>query len=205
MALDLRPRHAAGAVVVGLLVFAVWLALNRDMPISTSGFVPFRLDEIDLSEVIPDPAVDYMELRESSDGRGGERVRAWGTPCSTALRPTACEQELSEVIAAASPSIHRACGICRSFELYATVGDDVVVVRDLDAFLGTVDTPTEAALAAGVGSWVREVDGGFEVVESHYTAECDPIIEVTTLWRILPDGTITELDQHTTSEHGVCI
>ncbi len=205
MRFSLRLRHVLGAVVVGLLIFAVWLAMNRDLPISTSGFTPFRLDQIDLAEVVPDRPVDYLELRESFDGEGGERVAMWGTPCASAASPAACQQELGEVVVAASPSIHLSCGICRSYELYATAGDEVMVVRDLAAFLGSIDNATEAALAAGVGAWVKEVDGGYHVIASHYTAECDPIIEVTTLWSVAVDGTRAELDRHTTIERGACI
>ena len=50
----------------------------------------------------------------------------------------------------------------------------------------------------GIGRWVKEVDGGYEVIESRFAAECEPIIEVTTLSLVSRDGTISELDAHTT-------
>ena len=205
MPLPVRPRHVAGLLIVGLVGLVVVLAMTRSTPISTSGFTPFSLEEIDLGEIAPADPVDYLELRESFDGAGGETRASWGTPCGTATLSAACRQELAELTASAGPAIHQPCGICSSFRLFATRGDEVLVVSDLAGFLGSVDTATEAALAAGVAAWMMEVDDGWHVIESHLTAECDPIIEVTTLNLVTREGAITELDRHTTTERGACI
>ncbi len=205
MPLSVRPRHVAGLLVAGLVGLVVVLAVTRSTPISTSGFTPFSLEEIDLAELRPAEPVDYLELRESFDGAGGEIRASWGTACETATLPAACRQELAELTGSAGPAIHQPCGICSSFRLFATRGDEVLVIGDLDSFLGTVDTATEAALAAGVAAWVMEVDGGWHAIESHLIAECDPIVELTTLNLVTPDGAVTELDRHQTTERGACI
>ena len=205
MPLPVRPRHVAGLLIVVLVGLAIVLAVTRSTPISTSGFTPFSLEGIELGALTPAEPVDYMELRESFDGASGQTRASWGTACETATLPAACRQELAELTASAGPAIHQPCGICSSFRLFATRGDEVLVVSDLGSFLGSIDTATEAALAAGVAAWVMEVDGGWHAIESHLTAECDPIIEVTTLNLVTPEGAITELDRHTTTERGACI
>ena len=200
-----RLRHYAGALVVVAIGVAVFLAVGREAPISTSGFTPFSIGSIDLSSIEPQEPTDYLALVETFDGSSFNVRAEHGKKCATATNDTACRTELSEILSSSGIVTFSQCGTCPRLTLIGTRGDQVFAVGDLSTFLGRIDTPTEAALAASVGSWVKPVDGGYEVIESHFTAECDPIIEVTTLSHVGADGTVIPLDTHTTRENGVCI
>ena len=200
-----RLRHYAGALVVVAIGIAVVLAVGREAPISTSGFTPFSIGSIDLSTIEPQEPTDYLALVESFDAGAFDLRAEHGQECATATNDAACRAELSEILASSGVVTFRQCRMCPQLTLIGTRGDQVFAVGDVSAFLGRIDSPTEAALAASVGSWIKPVTGGYEVIESHFAAECDPIVEVTTLSFVDVSGTVVPLDTHTTREHGVCI
>lgn len=134
-------------------------------------------------ELSPAVQPDFVQLRRIISNYGGDSptesvVSSSGTPCATASDAAACESALSSLT---SPSgFGSSCGeICVAYYLATTRGDEVAALTSLEqlkAFLGTIDTPQEAALlvfAQGYnvncteldrGAVRANVDGGFNVI-----------------------------------------
>ncbi|MFW6067322.1 MAG: ferritin-like domain-containing protein [Myxococcota bacterium] len=136
------------------------------------------------------------------------RVDASGTPCASAEDAEACAAALAE-----------------SEETYAshlvtTDGDEVsrmIDAEEVRGFLGPVDTAQEAVLlvwhagyTVGCGDTerygVREVEGGYEVLATRLTSECDPIETRRFLLFVASDGTIEVLGSEILERDvGACI
>jgi hypothetical protein len=130
------------------------------------------------------PAVppDFVQLR-SLDSSGGPNQRpsalsSSGTACATASQPAACQSALDALTT--QTGFRRSCvDFCTSFFLATTRGDEVTTIDTLEglrSFLGTIDTPQEAALLAFAygynlrcdnlarGAVRADANGGFHVL-----------------------------------------
>ncbi|SEU13663.1 hypothetical protein SAMN05443639_10862 [Stigmatella erecta] len=170
-------------------------------------------DGLAVSGLSPAAPVDAVQLRTRvSTGNEVVNTRATateGTPCATASYPSACQSTL-EGLAPAS-SFHRICyDICSEYYLATTRGDDVTAhatLESLRGFLGTVDTPQEAALIAfaegynlSCGNLKRggvrtNADGSFSVIGTQGFA-CGEGTKVTRfILEVSPSGELKEVSR----------
>jgi len=203
--LRLRLRHYAGLLTILAIALGVFAAVTRHSAISTTGLSPFSLADADLSTISPKIPVDYLAVVRSFDGVAYEVVAEHGTKCATATNESSCLVEIREILTSSDAVTTRRCGSCVGLTLVASRGNEVFDVADLPEFLGTIESSTEAAMVVSVASWVRQLENGYEVIKSHYTDECNPIVEVSTLSHVVADGAITTLDSHTTRRPGICL
>lgn len=163
---------------------------------ATEGLNPTRevdyLAAFDASFFVPEPS-----LRHET----GER-------CGGATDAAACEAAVEESSTADGNHV------------ILTAGDEVSALygaEELLGFLGSIDTPNEALLRAwhagySVGcddlsrSAVREVEGGYEVIATQLTRDCDPVETTRFLLFVAADGAITVLESEVIeSQDGVCV
>lgn len=195
--------------------------------ISTKGFDTACL-EGDLSSLLmsglsPDEPADYVALLS----RGGfDTGGAWamasssGTACATATDATTCQAAIDAATADAGFLLGQCVQVCPQYILVVNRGDDVEVVSDVDgvrAQIGTVDTAAEAVWIASMAGYsvacgdiedgaVREVDGGWEVIATKMTSDCDPIEITQYRLSITSAGSLSELESDVvSSEKGACV
>lgn len=101
-------------------------------------------------QVTPAIAVDYLALRTIDWDGWPEVVDAVGTRCGEAVDPAACSAEFGALSIESEFDIAVFSDICcEQRQLAYSRGDEVGVVAsaaDLDAFLGPIDAPGDAAL-----------------------------------------------------------
>lgn len=154
------------------------LALLHGCAVDTSNFTAAEcVDTVNLLALTGlTPASDVEGIAAVRAGSGV--VAQWGSPCASAMDPSACQ---AAVRMATSPAgLFQACsGYCqRGPSLAVTRGGVVETIADRAALvraLGTIDTAQEALWVASASSLfvscgsratgsVRAVEGGFEVV-----------------------------------------
>lgn len=154
------------------------------------------------------------DLPESYDFGGVAKMDPWegtsswldtaGERCAAASDTAACE---ASVVAALDSGGRK---------VILTRGDEVFTYTDGAAFLGPVNTPAEAALVVWLEGYdlgcddvnraaVREVEGGFEVVATRMTRDCDPIIVKRFVFFVSVDGEVTELNSEVIERSSACV
>lgn len=147
-----------------------------------------QLEDLDAAgEVMPAEEATYWELRRSLGGTYAVLLGA-GEPCAGAADPVACDRELATTTT--NEGFHLSClpAACRHY-IAVNRGDEIELVttpEQVASFLGTIDSPTEAALLAFASgySWlvddptangVRAVDGGYELLATELVSDCAPV------------------------------
>jgi hypothetical protein len=128
---------------------------------------------------------------------GSDVILSDGSKCTGASDPEACERRLDELSLAFPQTgfgygvVTGACyGIFCMYYIAANQGDDSEAIgssEELIAFLGTIDTPAEAALVALAHGYnwyqwdmsmsgIRAVEGGFELLAAFLVSGCDTVV-----------------------------
>lgn len=105
--------------------------------------------------VRPPGGADALELRRFFRGGKGNAVLSAGDPCATAGYESKCEADFAALTAASGFRVECRPGACEHYLAY-TRGDEVKALTSRDdvvAFLGDIDTPTEAQLVAWVDGY----------------------------------------------------
>lgn len=138
---------------------------------------------LSVRELSPAVPPDFVQLRRIfltpvAGGMSDMEVSSSGTACATASDAAACESALSG-LTSQSGFASTCSDICIAYYLATTRGDEVAAFTSLQAlegFLGTIDTPQEAALLAFArgynlscteldrGAVRANVEGGFNVI-----------------------------------------
>jgi hypothetical protein len=121
---------------------------------SDAGFVTASCEDTEgdwLRGLKPEPAVDYLELRQESSGSADPPAATAGEACKTAQDKPACLQVLSSAAASATGgfTLGPCADTCWQFYLVVTQGDDVATLTTRErfvSFLGAIDTPQEATM-----------------------------------------------------------
>jgi hypothetical protein len=185
-----------------------WMSLCSE----TDG-VPSLLTGLRLAREIDHAAVYFtgtIELDIGNSMRSVHRMFSTGTPCESATDAAACQAAIESLLVPTT-----SCGVaweCDPF-LLVTEGDEVSRVEEnaaLNALLGTVDTPTEAALVALLrgdqkitcptsttrplrGTETRAVSDGYEVRTEW--EDCGNGLFSRTVF-VTADGAVEEIDSH---------
>lgn len=211
-------RIRAAVLRTGLLLLA---ACGTSGPGELVDFAEFEalppLEQLDASAVEPAVATDLWELRRSDFGESQEVLLTGGEAGRDGVD--------SEVLAAFDAllpgfgfGILCLPGDCYYF--FASVRGGTVeawtTAEDVRAFLGTIESPEEAALVAVAEGYVwqdelesgaiRGRDGGWDLVVLRMVSSCDPIRTDQFLLRISSDGELTVRDSRVwASADGACI
>ncbi|AUX38731.1 ferritin [Sorangium cellulosum] len=195
--------------------------------IDTSGFepIPCTSDHATqyLAGVAPSEPADYLELREFEAFTEAPEVHtreSIGEKCSAATDRAACEM----AVAAATPRQGFSLGECGPFcdhhILIVNKGDEVTVIDTPDgvrAWLGPVDTPADAVLAASIAGYnigcgsrdtagVKAAGDGYEVLATQTTSDCTPYERTLYVLSVGADGAVRELESEVIeSEDGGCV
>jgi hypothetical protein len=196
-------------------------SLRGDAP---AGIVCSDGDEVDmLADLRPAEPVDYVATRffGSKPGYMEEHFSSQrGKPCATASEGSACKKALAAV---GEPRIGLAPGCmpesCAGYLVYQR-GDEVGsvgTVEALRAWLGKIDTATEAVLlawaenhrlggcAALVKERMRSVDDGYLLVTEKLTKSCNPIETTRFVLNVGRDGAIRTEESEVISRKDGCI
>lgn len=162
-------------------------------------------------ELSPAVPPDFVQLRRITTYGGGGVVEgavvsSSGTACATASDAAACESALSG-LSSQSGFASTCLEFCTAYYLATTRGDEVAAITTLEglkSFLGTIDTPQEAALLAFAqgynlscseldrGAVRANVDGGFNVIATKGYA-CGRNTAVTRyVLEVSPSGEVKE-------------
>ncbi|MEQ9320043.1 MAG: ferritin-like domain-containing protein, partial [Polyangiaceae bacterium] len=155
-----------------------------------------------LAGLAPAEGIDFVGLRSSYDYDPEQQVSThatWGDACASATDPDACLSTLSALPMIESLTT-RSGQITEYYDLGVTAGDDVFAVSDdarLLEVLGTVDSPTDAALVAFAAGHnlpcsennVRQVGDGYELLGTVGTT-CGGDISHYEI-HVTPDGQVT--------------
>jgi hypothetical protein len=175
--------------------------------VDLEAFTP--LPELEALEVADDvmlaDAATYWELRRTSPGSDVYAVvLSAGEKCAEAANADVCRQEFDDLSSGTGFGPSCLPGQCYQY-IAVNRGDTHQVVAseaELVAFLGNIDTPTEAALVAyahGYG-WdpsepsaggVRAVEEGYEPLVTELTQDCDPIVTDRVQLIVSTDGQVT--------------
>ena len=124
----------------------------------------------------------------------GTAATVTGIPCGKAKRRATCKAKYARAIATATPYGRSSCGRCPvasgTLALVYTHRDDVRVVMDQKAFLGSIDTAADAALWRD-GTVVAGLDGGsWLVMRNEVDGTCDPFERAEVYERVRSDGRV---------------
>ncbi|WP_437730731.1 ferritin-like domain-containing protein [Sorangium sp. So ce1335] len=175
-----------------------------------------------LSGIAPRDPADYVELRELTGPAGtATRTReSVGVRCAGAADRPACEQKIAAATSGGGFSLGNCVDFCPSHVLIVNTRDEVLVLDTRDevrAWLGPVDTPADAVLAASLDGYtvpcdrpdeggVRPSGGAYEVLATRYTQICDPVERTLYVLAVGAGGDVQELESEViASEPGVCI
>jgi len=169
-----------------------------------------------VSGLSPAAPPDFVELRHISYTLGGgdyfaqQRRSSSGTACATASDRAACESALSNL--SSRTGFRSSCEeLCSAYYIATTRGDEVTAHTTLEAlkgFLGSIDTPQEAALLAFASNYdlscsdleqgaVRaNGQGGFNVIGT-LGHTCGPDVNLTQfVLEVSASGEVKELSSH---------
>ncbi|WP_433932354.1 ferritin-like domain-containing protein [Sorangium cellulosum] len=190
--------------------------------IDTSGFEPIACTSEYttryLTGVEPSEPADYIELRqfeafvETPEVRTLESV---GEKCSGATNRAACEMAVAEATPRQGFPLGECGPFCNHHILIVNKGDDVTVIDTLDgvrAWLGPVDTPADAVIAAVTAGYnvgcdspdtggVKVVGGGYEVLATQTTSDCTPYERTLYVLSVGADGAVQELESEVIESH----
>lgn len=170
----------------------------------------------------PRVAADYLELRARLRGssHAPRTIETSGTRCARATDPAACEAKIAASGSTDGFSLGQCVQLCPENALIVNAGNDVKPLgskEEVKAWLGRVDSPTEAVLIAalegydvpcgeGVPGGVRRVDRGYEVLATRLTSLCAPVETTLYVLHVSEDGSVGELASEVIrSTAGACI
>jgi hypothetical protein len=162
--------------------------------IDIAAFTPLAaIDELDIAAdvMLPD-APDYWELRMTTPEGAGmfEVVLAAGEKCAGAADVAACQMAFDALTAAEGFGPGCEPDECHHYVVVNRGETNEVIADygDLVTFLGSIDTPTEAALLAHAEGYawdadepaagsIRSVDAtGYELLVTELTEYCEPVV-----------------------------
>lgn len=187
--------------------------------VDTTGLAPIACTpEEPLPGVSSAPPASYVEHRRSL---GDPRVLVRGTRCGGATDPAKCESDYAAVPADAAKN--------QLFGQPSQVqNEEVVIVTDVNgvqlfttrdhvrAWIAPVDAPGDAVATAELAGYsvtcgdvergaVGAVAGGFRVVATMRTSECNPVESKVFLLEVDASGRVTVLDSKVISSQPSCI
>jgi hypothetical protein len=168
-------------------------ALWTDVDLAT--FTPLvELEALDVADdVMLAEATTYWELRRAStSGDIYEVVLNAGDKCAEADDVSLCSQEFDDLSATSGFGPSCLPGDCVQYIAVNRGNTNQLLTspEELVAFLGNIDTPTEAALVAyshrygwditseprGAAGGVRATADGYELLVTELTQDCDPVV-----------------------------
>ncbi len=177
---------------------------------------PPDIYELQLIDVVPDVAADYVEFREQSfpSASSYDVLSAVGDKCATAASPADCLDRL-DTITVLTTGFHFT-GHPDDHVKYLVVnrGDEVSLVDTSDsvaAFIGAVDSRDEAMLRVAAAGYywsttnlatggIREVADGFEIIATQ--SELCPASSTAYLLRVTTAGDLEVLLSWTLTSPG---
>jgi hypothetical protein len=177
-------------------------------------------DDIDLTEFTALPALEelgaegtftladpatYWELRRGRPD-SFEVITSQGEKCSEAENTEVCSAEFDDMLAASGFGGSCLPGLCFGYVAVNRENTSSLIItpEELVTFLGTIDSPSEAALIAfahgyywdsneaSAGS-ARVSEQGFELLVTELVQDCDPIVTDRVQVQVSPAGELTVL------------
>lgn len=170
-------------------------------------FTPLvEVEALDVAgDVMLAEAATYWEMRRATPGNPIYAVvLSAGEKCAEAEDAEVCRQEFDDLSSEMGFGLGCLPGLCYQY-IAVNRGDTHTIIASVDelvAFLGNIDTPTEAALVAfahGYG-WdagdasagsIRPVEEGYELLVTELTQDCDPVVTDRVQLIVATDGTVT--------------
>jgi hypothetical protein len=159
------------------------------------------------SFTLAEPAT-YWELRRGRPDGLFQVITSVGEKCNDAENPDVCRSEFDDM--AAGSGFGGSCppGICFGYIAVNRENTNSLIItpEELVAFLGTIDSPSEAALIAfahgyywdesevSAGS-ARVSEQGFELLVTELVQDCDPIITDRVQVQVSAAGELTPVRQ----------
>jgi hypothetical protein len=178
--------------------------------IDITAFTPLAaIDELDVAaDVMLPVAVDYWELRVTSPEGAGmfEVVLSAGEKCAAAANVEQCQMALDALTSDEGFGPGCAPDECHHY-IVVNRGETNEVIADygdLVTLLGTIDTPTEAALLAHAEGYTWDVDDpaagsirsvdatGYELLVTEMVEDCEPIVTDRVQITVSSEGEITD-------------
>jgi hypothetical protein len=173
-----------------------------------------------VSGLQPTAAVSHVELRQTFKEDSLKTLEVWGEACALAASVADCEAELVALPPSPTEAFRWICRPeCYRHHLVFSGTDGVGVIGKVDelkAWLGAIDTPSEALLLAWAdgydlpgcgelaGGKLSTVSDGYELMARKMTRDCSPI-EVSELrLRIAKDGSIEVKSSTVVSQRDSC-
>ena len=171
-----------------------------------------ELAELDIAEdVTLADAADYWELRRSTVGATDfTALLSTGDKCATAADAEACEMEFDNLSSEEGfgPTCVEEEEDCFHY-IAVNRGDTNEIIAapdDLVTFLGTIDTPTEAAMVAFAHEYewdidggdepatggVRATDDGYELIVTELVQSCEPVVRERVLLTVSSEGEVSD-------------
>ncbi|AUX25382.1 ferritin [Sorangium cellulosum] len=218
--------HVGGVLRRVLALSLAPVAAGTCGSIDAGGFEPVACRAIGetsyLDGLKPRVAADYLELRARLRGasHAPHTIETSGTRCARATDPAACEAKIAASSSTDGFALGQCVQLCPQNVLIVSARDDVDTLsskEEIKAWLGRVDSPTEAVLAAALEGYdvscgddlpggVRRVDGGYEVLATRLTSLCAPVETTLYVLHVSADGDVGELASEVIrSTAGACI
>lgn len=167
------------------------------------------IEDLDIAgDVMLPDAPDYWELRTTTAGAPGafEVVVSAGEKCAAAADVAACEMAFDALTSEEGFGPGCVPDECHHYVVVnrGEMNEVIADYGDLVAFLGTIDTPSEAALLAHAEGYtwseddpeaggIRAVDGtGYELLVTELTEDCEPVITDRVQITVSSDGEIAD-------------
>ncbi|XXX73154.1 ferritin-like domain-containing protein [Sorangium sp. So ce134] len=186
------------------------------IPCASDGRTPY------LAGVEPGAPADYVELRRSASpgDTTASAIESVGEKCSGATDRPACEEKIAAAASSKGFRLGDCVDSCPDHLLIVNTGDEVTALDTRDAvkaWLGPVDTPADAVLAASLAGYtvrcskpdeggVRPAGDAYEVLATRYTEICDPIERTLYVLAVGAGGDVQELESEVIeSQSGACV
>lgn len=219
----MRPFHTAlRGVLLGSMAASL-TACAKD-GVDTSGLDPLACASasdgplVGVSSRVP---ADYVEVRQIEDG-SAPGITSRGVRCAGARDRTACEAAYAAIASGNEDDLtvgERGQRDVRNLFVVTDV-DGLHVYRtsaELLAWVAPIDTRADAVLAASIAGYtvtcgdgasgaVGEAAGGYRVVGTRMTRDCDPVEKTRYLLSVDAAGNVAPVDSEVIeSRSGVCI
>ncbi|MCA9624228.1 MAG: ferritin-like domain-containing protein [Myxococcales bacterium] len=215
-------RQAIPSLLHQILATTMALSAASCSTIDLSGFEPLPCEgdrgrPNPLADLTPATPFDYAALH----GDEGSVVAEVGERCATAGDVAACRAAIDAALPVESGfTLDQCVQVCDDYYLVVNRGDAVEVVEDAErmrAFLGEIDSPSEAVTAARLADYtvgcgdaevggVKQVVDTFHVIGTRFTQSCDPVEQSRVELEVDREGRVIELQREViSSESGACI